>query len=787
MRPTLVGRRGTLLPFFSHNDTHDMKKTAPIIATPANPKTLPHTMLATMLAASLAPGLALAADSTATASNDATTLETVVVTGEQPKRGSYQAGTTTLGKQKQALKDVPQAVSVVTRQLIADQGDYNMREVLKNVSGITFQAGEGGRSGDSIILRGFSAFGDTYRDGQRDAAQYNRDPFTDEKIEVLKGASSMLFGRGSTGGVINQVSKTPFAGELAEVTGTVGSNDFFRSTMDVNQALSDTAAIRLNVMGTKDGSADGVSEAKRHGIAPSLAFGLGEDTTVVLSHLQLKENNTPMLGVPFDPNTLQSIDVPVDRYFGLRGMNSEDLTSNISTARVTHKFDSKNELAAQLRVGRYDRRVIVSQPQLRDPNDPTNPRKSQPAGTPVTDSSIIGYSGKLRGALNEIQSLTVDYSSQFHTGDLEHNLLTGLEFTRETQNAYSLRATSSIDSILGTVGNPYAIYTGSYTEHPSNAFSTRNIAAYVTDTVSLNSQWKLMAGLRMDQLEGTYKAWCTNPSATNASALCKTTADLGNQLNSSKRNDRGLSYRTGLIWQPTQQSSYYLGYSSLMNPSGEAYQFDLSSGLTTNNQKPERNKHYELGAKWDLAEGDATLRAAVFRTEKLYERNTDALSPDVSILYAKRHTDGIEVEVAGRLSERWEVFAGATLMDPKIDQGWASNAPTDANKGAVPKYTPKKTANIWSTYKLTDKITAGLGVYYVGKRYVADSSSDQSRTRFAPSYVRTDAMLSYEERKYSVKLNINNLTNEKYYDALYGGHASAAAPREFQLTVGYKY
>lgn len=761
MRPTLVGRRGTLLPFFSHNDTHDMKKTASIIAAQASPKTLPHTMLATMLAASLAPGLALAADSTATSSNDATTLETVVVTGEQPKRGSYQAGTTTLGKQKQALKDVPQAVSVVTRQLIADQGDYNMREVLKNVSGITFQAGEGGRSGDSIILRGFSAFGDTYRDGQRDAAQYNRDPFTDEKIEVLKGASSMLFGRGSTGGVINQVSKTPFAGELAEVTGTVGSNDFFRSTMDVNQALSDTAAIRLNVMGTKDGSADGVSEAKRHGIAPSLAFGLGEDTTVVLSHLQLKENNTPMLGVPFDPNTLQPIDVPVDRYFGLRGMNSEDLTSNISTARVTHKFDSKNELAAQLRVGRYDRTVLVSQPQLRN----------SPAGTPVTDSTQLGYSGKLRGAINENQALSVDYSSEFDTGNFSHKLLLGSEFVHETQTADSYFA-DALASVLGSVGNPEAYYTGSYRRARNSSFATHNIAAYATDTVTLTPQLKVMGGLRMDWLEGTYNTYNTTTGAQTATR---------------KRDDKGLSYRTGLIWQPTQQSSYYLGYSSLMNPSGEAYQFDLSSGLTTNNQKPERNKHYELGAKWDLAEGDATLRAAVFRTEKLYERNTDALSPDVSILYAKRHTDGIEVEIAGRLSERWEVFAGATLMDPKIDQGWASNAPTDANKGAVPKYTPKKTANIWSTYKLTDKITAGLGVYYVGKRYVADSSSDQSRTRFAPSYVRTDAMLSYEERKYSVKLNINNLTNEKYYDALYGGHASAAAPREFQLTVGYKY
>lgn len=750
-------------------------------------KKRPNKMLASVLAVSLAPGLALADDAK---SSDTAQLETIKVQAEQAPRGSYNAATTTLGKQKQALKDVPQAVSVVTRQLIADQGDINMKDVLKNVSGITFVAGEGGRAGDSIILRGFSAFGDTYRDGQRDVAQYNRDPFNDERVEVLKGASSMLFGRGSTGGVINQVSKTPFAGEQIEISGTIGNNDFHRETADINQALSDTTAIRLNVMNTHDGSPDGISAQERFGIAPSIAFGLGEPTTVVLSHMHMKENNTPMLGVPFNRNTLQPIDVPVDRYYGLQGMNSEDITTDISTIRATHKLDSKHEIAAQLRVGRYERDVLTSQPRLRNPFNPAQDFSSAPAGTPVTDSTPLAYSGKLRGADNENQVLSVDYNGKFDTGSLSHELLAGAEFTRETLTASTIRADQSITNILGTVGNPAASYNGGYLKYRASDFTSRNLAAYVTDTVALNQQWKVMAGLRMDQLEGTYRTY-----EVPGTAAPQPTATTGRQTGESKRKDRGLSYRTGLIWQPTKESSYYLGYSSLMNPSGEAYQFDLSAGLSTDKQKPERNKHYEIGAKWDLADGDATLRAAVFRTEKLNERNTDALSPDVAILYAKRHTDGIEVEVAGRLSEKWEVFAGATLMDPKIDQGWANNSPTNANKGVIPKYTPKKTANIWTTYKVADKVTAGVGLYYVGKRYAADSQSvgglpvkfDASKANFAPSYVRADAMLSYEERKYNVRLNVNNLTNKKYYDALYGGHASAAAPREVQLTVGYKY
>ncbi|WP_333700674.1 TonB-dependent receptor, partial [Rivihabitans pingtungensis] len=227
----------------------------------------PNCLAAGMLAMALSPALAYAAEpAKADADNkEATkTLAPVKVIGTQGERvQGYKAETTRLGRMKQELKDVPQAVSVVTHDLMAEQGAANLKDVLKNVSGITFAAGEGGRSGDQVILRGFAAFNDMYRDGQRDVAQYNRDPFNDEKIEVLKGASSMLFGRGSTGGVINQVSKAPFAGELLGADLTIGTNHYQRITLDVNKPYSDTTAVRLNVMGTEDGSPNGKSQSKR--------------------------------------------------------------------------------------------------------------------------------------------------------------------------------------------------------------------------------------------------------------------------------------------------------------------------------------------------------------------------------------------------------------------------------------------------------------------------------------------------------------------------------------------
>lgn len=178
-----------------------------------------------------------------------------------------------------------------------------------------------------------------------------------------------------------------------------------------------------------------------------------------------------------------------------------------------------------------------------------------------------------------------------------------------------------------------------------------------------------------------------------------------------------------------------------------------------------------------------SLRTAAFRTIKINERNTDPLIPTVSVLYSKRHTDGIEFELAGKLTPQWSVFAGATLMDPKIDQGYNTNA----NNGAVPKYTPKQTFNLWTNYQFSDHWSAGIGAYYVGKTYASDSNADQSNTNYLPAYTRFDAMVAYDTRHYSVKLNLNNLTNRKYYDGQYGGHATVAPPREAMLTLSYKY
>lgn len=215
---------------------------------------------------------------------------------------TYTPGTTSIGKTQQLIRDIPQSVTIVPEKLMEDRNADTLREALRNVPSLTFNAGEGGRTGDNITLRGYSAVGDLYLDGMRDSAQYNREVFNLEQIDVLRGSASMLFGRGSTGGVINQVSKQPFLSNRGNVAATLGSYRYKRLTTDVNQILGPNVAIRLNAMGTDAGSFRDGAEQNRWGIAPSISWGIGTRDEFNLSYYQLKDDNVPDMGVPYFQN-----------------------------------------------------------------------------------------------------------------------------------------------------------------------------------------------------------------------------------------------------------------------------------------------------------------------------------------------------------------------------------------------------------------------------------------------------------------------------------------------------
>ena len=657
----------------------------------------------------------------------------------------YQGDKTRVGKTPQLTKDIPQSVTIISEQLIRERNADSFKEALRNVAGLTFNAGEGGRIGDNITLRGYSAVGDLFLDGIRDIAQYNRETFNLQQIDVLRGSASMLFGRGSTGGIINQVSKIALPVDANEVALTVGSHDYQRLTADFNKVLTPDLSLRLNLMDTKtDSFRDGVSQS-RYGIAPTLTWGAGTSDEISLAYYYLKDNNTPDFGVPYFQG--RPLDVPINRFYGMSNADYERTETGIATATYTHLIDNDSSIRTIIRKADYDRDLRATAPRLID------------SPLSINDNTGINRQRQARGGTEHTLALQSDYSTKLTFGGMQHAVLAGVEYIDERANRFS--NVSTIANPATTVGNPNStpVLPGNFYDAFSrtnyNAYQGRTASAYAQDTIEFVPNWKLLVGSRFDSMKADYHR-----------------PDPAGPLS---RSDNVWSYRTGLMYQPTKLATYYVSYGSSFNPSAEAYQLDSRTSHTP----PEKSRNVEAGAKWELLNGDMSLRTAVFRSEKTNERNTDVATPDIAVLSGRRHTDGIEFESVGRITPSWEVFGNVAFMRATVDEASADQAGT---KGKTPLNTPDYTFSVWSTYKLGGGWKVGGGLEGVGMRY-----ANATNVTEVPAYKRVDALVEYATKSYALKLNVFNLLNEKYYEGVYAGHVLPGTPRAFQVTLSTKF
>ena len=686
---------------------------------------------------------------------DETTLPQVNVQDERydDTPAGYQGGTTRVGKTEQLAKDVPQAVSIVSQQLIEETNANTLKEALRHVSGLTFNAGEGGRVGDNMMLRGFYSFGDLYLDGIRDVAQYNRETFNLEQVDVLRGSAAMLFGRGQAGGVINQASKRPFLENRTELTLTGGTESYQRGTADVNHVLGQHVAARINVMKTDAGSTRDHVESEREGVAPSITFGLGTDHRLTLAHYYLWTHNVPDLGVPYFQ--FRPLDVPKDRFYGTTD-DFEDNRTNISTASYEFSITPESTLRTVLRHADYTRDLWAVAPRLAAGATET---------TIANGTAIVNRNRQARGGEEETWTSQTDFTTRFSTGAFEHEALIGLELLDEDAGRWSYNAIPGAAPPT-TVGDPDAspVLPASYGNRVKNNIVTYEgftWAPYVQDMVQILPGWKVFAGARWDDLSADY--------STGAEV------DYGEW-----------SYRAGVSHQPTDFQHYYFAWSDSFNPTSDLYQFTPSTTVFP----AERSRTLELGAKWELLEGDLSLRTSVYRTEKAWERNTDIeTAANNPLLTRERHTDGFELEGAGRITDRWELFAGLALMKARIDEARPNGNPNV--EGLRPRNAPGYTYNVWTTYELGRNWKVGGGVEAKGERlaYGIGGGTAAITPNKVPSYTRWDAMLAYEQPRYEIKLNVLNAFDKRYYESVYenGGHVLPGTGRVVQLVTELKF
>lgn len=684
------------------------------------------------------------------------TLPTVTVQGQAE---GYKAEQLQAPQRTAPLRDTAQTITVVPQEVIRDQQADNLRDVLRNVPGISIQAGEGGTPpGDQMSIRGFSARTDIFVDGVRDLGGYSRDPFNLEQVEVSKGPASSYTGRGSTGGAINLVSKTAQQRDFVSGSLGLGTDEYQRTTLDVNRQLNEHTAARLNLMQHEQNVA-GRDEVfnERTGIAPTITFGLDTDTRLTLAYFHMKQDNMPDYGIPWVPdgNTVLTGDhgkpAPVDddNFYGLTSRDYEDLQTDLATVILEHDFSDRVTLRNLTRYGRTHRDFVATAPRFVGNNS-----------TDIRRSDV-----KSRDQIDEVLSNHTDVTTYFSTGSVSHALVTGVEFTRE-EESNRLREPSGPDSPDTDLynprpGDPYTdalVYTGE-----KNESTAKTAAAYVGDTLEFSEHWQLNLGARYDLFKVDYKT--------------------GGQHYDSK--DEMLSWRTGLVFKPRLNGSIYLGYGVSYNPSAEG--LTLSTGgrrPATINLDPEESRSLELGTKWDLLNHNLLLNAALFRTDKTNARTYDDTDPNaIYVLDGEQRVQGVELGAVGRLTRQWQVYAGYTFMDSEVLNSQETDANGESIEGNELGNTPRNTFNLWSTYQITPRWQVGGGAQFVDERF-----SNEDNSRVAPDFWVYSAMAAWQvDDHFTVRLNLKNLTDEDYIDRVGGGHVVPGQGRLAIASLDFRF
>lgn len=699
-------------------------------------------------------------------------------------KDALRATQTGIGKGQQQLRDIPQSITVVTEKLIDDRNLDTLKEALHNTAGISFLAAEGGE--EDIRLRGFSlaATGDIFVDGMRDPAFYDRDTFNNDRIELLRGSASMLFGRGSTGGAVNQVSKQARAVDENSVDVTLGNHNYKRIVGDFNIQTGENAGLRINAMATKADNNGSGSSIDKKGLALNYRLGIGTADEFSVGLYYLDNKNGMNYGLPWllakgapvaETGLMTGLDPSA--YYGM-GSDRNAGGAHAATLGHIHRFEDGGELKTMIRQGSYERdqRASTIRRQPTNAESKTSCAAAFVAGSTtqrqtalfneVSDVQVL-----CRGTNNKIQDMQTtylqsDYSKKFEALGVKHEVLTGIDYAHEKFNNYN--ATGTLVKATTKVGTPNdgaSVNEDLRALSVGRSFDATALGLYVQDMVQVAPEWKVLGGLRLDNFKGKYNA-----------ATASATAAAYNE-----RSDTLLSKRLGVLYQPNDTTSFHFSYGTSFNTSGDTYQYDNQ----TANTPPEGSVNYELGAKIDSADKRFTTRLALFYAIKNNERNRDPDSAATqNLLSGKRHAAGFEIDVTGRLTKEWEVY-GSYAFTPiaKIDVGApGSVAGVGEGAGTRSSLTPKHSGTVWTTYQVTPQFRVGAGL-----NFRSEQTPNRNPGWSAPSFVTADLMAEYAFDRYTFKANVSNVTNKLYADALYTGHYIPGAGRVYALTASVKF
>ena len=704
----------------------------------------------------------------------------------------YKAEKVSSPKLTQPLVDTTQTITVIKKEVIAEQGAGTIVDALRNTPGITLQLGENGNTsaGDTFQMRGFSTQSSIFVDGIRDLGAVTRDVFNIDQIEVSKGPAGTDVGRGAASGYINLASKLPSLDDALSGTAAYDSGEKARATVDLNRKLSDTSAFRINAF-AQDGGQMGrkVIEKKTIGIAPSIAFGLGGPTKFYLYSQHIRQDGTPDGAVPAigmpgynststDPAVAAALRgaprVDMENFYGYASDN-EQVDADMLTAKFEHKLGAKTTLTNTSRYGKTKMDRILT-----GVNGITAVVSSDRSTWQVarTRQSVLQD--------NQILANSTNIVTELAAGGVTHTVSTGLELLSEEQLSQTRVGLGDVvNANLYAPVSPAApanfnpVLNGVYTKG-----STTTAAVYAFDTVKLNEQWQINGGVRAEHYNTETNAASLSTAAANP------TLPVGTLLGSHLEKSGNLtSWKAGALYKPTKDSSVYAAYATSQTPPGGANFSLVSTAGNVNGpaMDPSKTTNIELGTKWDLIQKTLALTAAVYRTDNTNEFTLeDPVTHQFSQL-GKRRVQGVELGLVGQITRNWNIIAGVATMDATILQGNPSN-PADSST----RWSPDLSATLWSTYKVNDAFTFGGGVRYTSeqKRVVAPNAAPSNGVAAIPSYAVVDAVMSYKVgRNVTLQLNVYNLFDKFYVASLNNGGSriNLGAPRSGQLTANFAF
>ncbi len=726
----------------------------------------------------------------------------------------------------ESLTDTAQTVNVIPQYILQEQAAVSFKDSLKNVPGIALAAGEGGLQGDNLTIRGFSAQKDIFLDGIRDFGSYFRDAFDYESIDVLEGPASVEFGRGSTGGVVNQESKQPVVNKFIRPNLQFGTNGMRRGTLDMNVPLTNlvsNSAFRFNAMGMETGVAGrDITQIRRVAFAPSLIFGMGKPTRVVLQYLHQIERTTPDYGLTWLDTSVAA--VPRNTFYGLRNFNQMNLTPDIATGKVEHDFGAHASMRTSVRYGRYPRQVRVTEAIVNSTGtiagvgaalNPTAATANRLYGsytatcaqtanvttscydqnTPI-NQVYLRRNNIARNATDDILWARTELTSTFTYHGIGNNASLLLEGGRERTTTGSY----SYTNVDGSAFTSYAPLLNPNPDDPTPANITNTAPTHVSSqTFGLNlmdslhlTRWLLLTGgIRFDY----FNTLSAPPTGASLSHL-----------------DKKPTYRAAAIFKPKQNGSIYFDYGTSFNPSAET----LSLSANNATLPPEENTTYEVGSKWDLLNNKLNVNGSLFRTTKLNAKETNPFDSTIINLAGTQRVQGLQIGALGHLPNHFDLIVGYAYLDNRVVSDssatpvnispfaslnatfyneWQSrlrnnvNAAPDARYNTAPFYissvglplsnVAKNTGNFWVTHSLPLRLTGGMGGNFSGPRrssstavnalYNTNAPVDVRNVplafRAVPSFYTLNAMLSRPINEHmSAQVNINNLTNKFYIE-----------------------